>query len=56
MLECVLILVFNFHLFPGYELFKQTKFSINGYLNPKVLNDRAIAHHLIPRDLNIHLC
>ena len=25
------------------ELFKQTKFNINGYLNPKVLNDRALA-------------
>ena len=25
------------------ELFKQTKLSINAYLNPKVLNDRAIA-------------
>ena len=25
------------------ELFNQTKLNINGYLNPKVLNERAIA-------------
>ena len=30
------------------DLFNQTKFSIYEYLNPKVINDRAIDHHLIP--------
>ena len=35
-------------------LFKQTKFSINGYLNPSVLNDELTLDHLIPWDLNIH--
>ena len=29
------------------ELYNQTKFSINEYLNPKVINDQAITHHLI---------
>ena len=37
----------------GNELFNQTKFSINEYLNPKVINDRAIAHHLIPILINL---